>query len=102
MDNPHFRTSLVSLGHISLNLPEQFPVIIKNIVSRKVVKDLLMKDQTETTLQDDVWVEEEDLPPETRCKVKITFLKLALVPIITGSASTPLVYFTGGTQLFLF
>ena len=83
MDNPHFRTSLVSLGHISLNLPEQFPVIIKNIVSRKVVKDLLMKDQTETTLQDDVWVEEEDLPPETRCKVKITFLKLPLVTIIT-------------------
>jgi sister-chromatid-cohesion protein PDS5 len=69
MENPHFRTSLVSLGHIAYNLPDAFPVQIKNIVSRKVVKELLMKDQSETSLPDDAWVEEEELPVETRCKV---------------------------------
>lgn len=32
----HYRTAIVTLGHIAHNLPDNFPVHIKNIVSRKV------------------------------------------------------------------
>lgn len=34
--HPNYRTAIVSLGHIAYNLPDKFPIIIKNIVSRKV------------------------------------------------------------------
>ena len=40
-------TAIVALGHIAFHLPEKFPVHIKNIVSRKIVKELIMKDQSE-------------------------------------------------------
>jgi hypothetical protein len=33
----HFRTAIVALGHIAYNLPDKYPVHIKNIVSRKVM-----------------------------------------------------------------
>lgn len=36
LDSPHFRTSVVSLGHIVYNVPDKFMVLIKNTVSRKV------------------------------------------------------------------
>lgn len=32
----HYRTAIVTLGHVAHNLPDTFPVHIKNIVSRKV------------------------------------------------------------------
>ena len=43
-------TAIVALGHIAFHLPEKFPVHIKNIVSRKIVKELIMKDQSEVNL----------------------------------------------------
>jgi hypothetical protein len=33
----HYRTAIVALGHVSYNLPDKYPVHIKNIVSRKVI-----------------------------------------------------------------
>lgn len=35
-DSPHYRTAIVSLGHIAYNVPDICKVQIKNIVSRKV------------------------------------------------------------------
>ena len=77
-DSPHFRTSVVSLGHIAYNMPEKFMIPIKNIVSRKIVKELLMRNQTPNhtpgggTDNDDPteWCEEEELSEETRVKME--------------------------------
>lgn len=41
--SPHCRTSIVTLGHMALLLPDRFTVQIKNVVSRKIVKELLLK-----------------------------------------------------------
>lgn len=35
-ESPHYRTAIVTLGHIAFNVPERYKVQIKNIVSRKV------------------------------------------------------------------
>lgn len=43
MSSPHCRTSIVTLGHLALLLPDRFTINIKNIVSRKIVKELLLK-----------------------------------------------------------
>ena len=43
-----YLTAIVSLGWVALvadKLPDQFAVHIKNLVSRKIVKELLMKDR---------------------------------------------------------
>ena len=43
-----YLTAVVSLGWVALvadKLPDQFAVHIKNLVSRKIVKELLMKDR---------------------------------------------------------
>lgn len=72
-DNEHYRTAIVSLGHIAYNLPEKFHVQIKNIISRKIVKELLVKEASEGRpegLSSSDWCDEEDLPEETRCKVE--------------------------------
>ncbi|XP_066979416.1 sister chromatid cohesion protein PDS5 homolog B-B isoform X2 [Macrobrachium rosenbergii] len=75
-DSPHFRTSVVSLGHIAFNMPQRFVVPIKNIVSRKIVKELLMRNQTPSHTpgfnQDeaDAWLEEEELTEETAVKME--------------------------------
>ncbi|KAI4466781.1 androgen induced inhibitor of proliferation as3 / pds5-related [Holotrichia oblita] len=72
-DSPHYRTAIVTLGHIAFNVPEKCKVQIKNIVSRKIVKELLVKEarQTENNNHDtELWCAEEDLPEETRCKIE--------------------------------
>ncbi|XP_023710496.1 sister chromatid cohesion protein PDS5 homolog B isoform X1 [Cryptotermes secundus] len=69
----HFRTAIVALGHIAYNLPDKYPVHIKNIVSRKVVKELLVKESgvSSDLLGSEVeWCREEELPEETRCKLE--------------------------------
>lgn len=42
-ESPHYRTAIVTLGHIAFNVPERYKVQIKNIVSRKVSKNLQME-----------------------------------------------------------
>ncbi|XP_017780712.1 PREDICTED: sister chromatid cohesion protein PDS5 homolog B isoform X2 [Nicrophorus vespilloides] len=70
--SPHYRTAIVSLGHIAYNIPEKCKVQIKNIVSRKIVKELLVKDvkEGEESMDQETWCAEEDLPEETRCKIE--------------------------------
>ncbi|KAJ6650026.1 Sister chromatid cohesion protein PDS5 like B-B [Pseudolycoriella hygida] len=72
-EHPNYRTGIVALGHIAYNLPDKFQVQIKNLISRKIVKDLLVKDtsSSEKSLSsDDTWCTEEELPEETLCKVE--------------------------------
>uniref|UniRef100_A0A182WEA9 Uncharacterized protein n=1 Tax=Anopheles minimus TaxID=112268 RepID=A0A182WEA9_9DIPT len=68
----HYRTAIVTLGHIAYNLPEKFHVQIKNIISRKIVKELLVKETSDgrTNVPTKDWCDEQDLPEETRCKVE--------------------------------
>lgn len=44
LQSEYFRTALVSLGHIAFLCPDLFGMQIKSIVSKVVVKDLLMVD----------------------------------------------------------
>ncbi|XP_065343965.1 sister chromatid cohesion protein PDS5 homolog A [Cloeon dipterum] len=71
-NNPHYLTSIVALGHLAYNVPQAFPVIVKNTISRKIVKELLMKDRSDGKYHDcsDNWCKEEDLPHDTICKLK--------------------------------
>ncbi|CAG9792747.1 unnamed protein product [Diatraea saccharalis] len=67
----HYRTAIVTLGHIAHNLPDNFPVHIKNIVSRKIVKELLVREGGGgPNAPDGEWCSEEELPEETRCKLE--------------------------------
>ncbi|OQR67831.1 sister chromatid cohesion protein PDS5B-like [Tropilaelaps mercedesae] len=65
----NFETALVSLGHIALLLPETFYQQMKSVVSKVVVKELLMADQEEPRMSELQWCEYEALPHETRCKL---------------------------------
>jgi sister-chromatid-cohesion protein PDS5 len=72
-ESPHYRTAIVTLGHIAFNVPERYKVQIKNIVSRKIVKELLVKEVGERDIDmsdSEPWCAEEDLPEETRCKIE--------------------------------
>ncbi|KAF7284502.1 cohesin associated factor B pds5 [Rhynchophorus ferrugineus] len=75
-ESPHYRTAIVALGHIAFTFPEKYKVPIKNIVSRKIVKELLVKDSRDNRedsgcINDsDSWCPEERLPEDTRCKVE--------------------------------
>ena len=68
----HYRTAIVTLGHIAYNLPDKFHVQIKNIISRKIVKELLVKETSDgrSNVPAKDWCDEQDLPEETRCKVE--------------------------------
>lgn len=72
-EHPNYRTGIVALGHIAYNLPDKFQVQIKNLISRKIVKDLLVKDTSSSEksfASDEAWCSEEELPEETLCKVE--------------------------------
>ena len=46
-DGAAYLSAIVALGHIAYHLPDKFPIHIKNLVSRKIVKELLMQDRNE-------------------------------------------------------
>lgn len=72
-DSEHYRTAIVTLGHVAFNVPDKCKVQIKNIVSRKIVKELLVKQSTGNDTYDlglGEWCTEDELPEETRCKVE--------------------------------
>uniref|UniRef100_A0A0K2UC00 Sister chromatid cohesion protein PDS5 homolog BAlike [Bombus terrestris] n=1 Tax=Lepeophtheirus salmonis TaxID=72036 RepID=A0A0K2UC00_LEPSM len=65
-----YRTAIVALGHIAFHLPQLYPIQIKNLVSREIVKKLLMKDNTEPRVGIEEWVSDDKLPMETICKIE--------------------------------
>jgi len=44
-ESANYITSIVALGHISNMCPEEFSQAMKTIVSKDIVKDLLMEDR---------------------------------------------------------
>ncbi|XP_064481267.1 sister chromatid cohesion protein PDS5 homolog B-like [Ornithodoros turicata] len=70
LESQYFRTALVSLGHISMHCPDLFGAQIKSIVSKVVVKELLMVDREEPRLTETNWDEFESLPEETKVKME--------------------------------
>ncbi|XP_077518233.1 cohesin associated factor B pds5 isoform X4 [Amblyomma americanum] len=88
LDSAYFRTALVSMGHIALLCPDMFGSHVKSIVSKVVVKDLIMTDREEPRISESTWCEFEALPEET--KVKIEGMKMMvrwLLGLRTASAS---------------
>lgn len=71
-DHEKYRTAIVTLGHIAQHMPERFLVPIKNLISRKIVKELLVRDVEEEreNVPTGEWCAEEELPEETKCKVE--------------------------------
>lgn len=70
-EHENYRTAIVALGHIAYNLPNKFTVQIKNTISRRIVKELLVKDSDNSDNQPTgEWCDEDSLPEETRCKVE--------------------------------
>ena len=63
-------TVIVALGHLAFHLPEKFPIQVKNLVSKKIVKDLMMKDVTPDRGDGTSWCCFDDLCLETQCKVE--------------------------------
>ncbi|XP_037506723.1 LOW QUALITY PROTEIN: sister chromatid cohesion protein PDS5 homolog B-like [Rhipicephalus sanguineus] len=88
LESAYFRTALVSIGHIALLCPDMFGSQVKSIVSKVVVKDLLMADREEPRISETSWCEFDALPEET--KVKVEGMKMMvrwLVGLRTASAS---------------
>ena len=52
-------------------MPDKFPVHIKNLVSRNLVKQLLMKGASEPHDIDEPWIDYDKLPMETKCKFQV-------------------------------
>lgn len=79
----NYLTSIVALGHIAYNLPNVMTFHVKNIISRKIVRELLVVDAAEPSddATDDPWCNETDLEHTTRCKVRnvIRSSKLSLL-----------------------
>uniref|UniRef100_A0A1B6DQW8 Uncharacterized protein n=1 Tax=Clastoptera arizonana TaxID=38151 RepID=A0A1B6DQW8_9HEMI len=71
-ESEYYRTAIVALGHIAYNLPDRFPIQIKNIVSRKIVKELLVKENEgiPSHKMEDEWCDEDSLSEEIRCKIE--------------------------------
>ncbi|XP_030387208.1 sister chromatid cohesion protein PDS5 homolog B [Scaptodrosophila lebanonensis] len=66
------RTMIVTLGHIAYNMPQAFLIPVKNMIARRIVKELLIQEvpaQREYDLPEEEWCEQEDLPPDTLCKL---------------------------------
>ncbi|XP_054711226.1 sister chromatid cohesion protein PDS5 homolog B-like [Uloborus diversus] len=66
----HFRTALVSFGHIAYLCHDMFASEFKAIAAQVVVKNLLMLDQATPRDKDETWAPFESLPEETKCKIE--------------------------------
>lgn len=66
------RTKIVTLGHIAYNMPQAFLTPIKNMIARRIVKELLIQEvplQRDHELPEGDWCEQDELPPDTLCKL---------------------------------
>lgn len=69
-DNANYLTAIVSLGHIAQLFPKLYPAEIKSIVSKVIVKDLLMKDRTQGAATEESWCPDHLVSDETKAKVQ--------------------------------
>jgi len=70
----HYLTAIVALGHISYNLPHIMTFHVKNTISRKIVRELLVVDPPEASYDggEEPWCAESELEHTTQCKVSRT------------------------------
>ena len=66
----HFLAAIVALGHLAFHLPDKFSVQLKNLVSRNIVKELLLIDVTPARDGEEAWCTFEELCLETQSKVE--------------------------------
>lgn len=86
LESPHYRTALVTIGHISFFCPEEFFNQVKSIVSKNVVKDLLMQNREGVDDAGQEWCSEEELT--TEAKAKLEGMKL-MVRWLLGLKNSP-------------
>uniref|UniRef100_A0A0L8I015 Sister chromatid cohesion protein PDS5 homolog B n=1 Tax=Octopus bimaculoides TaxID=37653 RepID=A0A0L8I015_OCTBM len=68
-ESANFLTSIVSMGHIAQICPGEFSTEMKNVVSKLIVKDLLMQDRTQGVHVHDSWYADHAISEETQAKV---------------------------------
>lgn len=68
--NKNYLTAIVALGHLAFHIPDTFRAQIKNLISRRIVKDLMMSDLTPARGGNETWAGREDLCLETQCKLQ--------------------------------
>ncbi|XP_012945070.1 sister chromatid cohesion protein PDS5 homolog A-B isoform X1 [Aplysia californica] len=69
-DNANYLTAIVSLGHIAQLFPKPFSSELKGIVSKVIVKDLLMKDRTKGVTTEEPWCADHQVSEETQAKIQ--------------------------------
>ncbi|KAE9537570.1 hypothetical protein AGLY_006593 [Aphis glycines] len=71
-DSKHYETAIVALGHLAINVAEKYNVHFKNMISRKIVKELLVKVsiKSEVYNADANWCSEDLLPKGTKCRAE--------------------------------
>ncbi|KAJ8298337.1 hypothetical protein KUTeg_024868 [Tegillarca granosa] len=69
-DSANYITAIVALGHISYLCPEEFSAEMKTIVSKTIVKDLLMQDKTSGPDTLESWYSEHHVTEETMAKLQ--------------------------------
>ncbi|GFO14487.1 sister chromatid cohesion protein pds5 homolog b [Plakobranchus ocellatus] len=69
-ENANYLTAIVSLGHIAQLFPSLYPNEIKGIVSKYIVKELLMKDRTQGESTEESWCPDHQVSEETQAKVQ--------------------------------
>ena len=65
-----FLTAIVSLGHLAFHSPDSFSLQLKKLVSKKFVKEVMMKEATPARVGDSSWCSFHDLCIETQIKVE--------------------------------
>ncbi|XP_064607690.1 sister chromatid cohesion protein PDS5 homolog B-like [Liolophura sinensis] len=69
-DSANYLTSIVALGHIAQLCPQEFASDIKSIVSKVIVKELLMQDRTEGPMTSESWYSDHRVTEETQSKIQ--------------------------------
>lgn len=69
-ESANFITSIVALGHIAKMCPTEFAADVKAIVSKTIVKDLLMMDRTTGPDTTESWYSEHHVTEETMAKLQ--------------------------------
>ncbi|XP_036333195.1 sister chromatid cohesion protein PDS5 homolog B isoform X1 [Rhagoletis pomonella] len=70
--DPYQHTKICTLGHIAYHMPQAFLTPVKNMIARRVVKELLIQGVSETRdciLPAGDWCDKEGLPADTLCKL---------------------------------
>ncbi|XP_069130479.1 sister chromatid cohesion protein PDS5 homolog A-like [Argopecten irradians] len=86
-ESANYLTSIVALGHIALYCPEEFSAEMKNIVSKVIVKELLMQDHTSGPDSVESWYSEHHVTEETMAKVQAMKLLVRWLQGIKSNAN---------------